>query len=127
MSGAAFTPGKKGTENVSSGQKIQMSVGQYEAEYGWRRAHPGMEMPELAAHGANFMVPPHYPNDSFMMGVSSGERVSVTPAHMLGSGNGSGGMTVNTINVYGVQTDSQLYSAVVKAARQRGKEFVKTM
>ena len=126
VSGEAFTPGVKGTANVSSGQSVQMSVGQYEAEYGWRRDHPGMEMPDLAAHGADFMVPPHYPNDTYMMGVSSGERVSVTPSHMLGGGNG-GGLTVNTINVYGVQTASSLYEEIVKAARQRGRAFAKIM
>ena len=126
VSGEPFIAGRPGAGNVASGQKVQMSAAQYEAEYGWRREHPGMEMPTLAAHGANFMVPSHYPNDSFMMGVSSGERVTVTPSHMLGGGNG-GGMTVNTINVFGVQTASALYEEVVKAARQRGRAFTKVM
>ena len=125
-SGAPVQVGQPGPANVSSGQQVHMSPAEYEAHYGWRREHPGMEMPTLAAHGANFMVPPQHPNDSFMMGVSSGERVSVTPSHMLGGGNG-GGLTVNTINVYGVQTASSLYEEVVKAARQRGRAFAKVM
>ena len=42
-----------------------------------------------AEHGADFTVPPGYPHDSMLMGVSSGEHVSVTPA-----GKSSGGTTV---------------------------------
>lgn len=30
-------------------------------------------------HGADFIVPPGYPNDSFLMGATSGERVTVEP------------------------------------------------
>ena len=30
-------------------------------------------------HGGSFIVPPGFPNDSFLMGVTSGERVDVTP------------------------------------------------
>jgi hypothetical protein len=30
-------------------------------------------------HGANFVVPPGYPNDSYPMRVQSGEHVTVTP------------------------------------------------
>lgn len=50
------------------------------------------------ANGANFIVPPGYPNDSFSMGVQSGEHVMVTPA-----GQGVGGNTIfeiGDINVY---------------------------
>ena len=36
-------------------------------------------MPALA-EGGSFVVPPGYPNDSFLMGVESGEQVDVTPA-----------------------------------------------
>jgi hypothetical protein len=36
-------------------------------------------IPEFAG-GANFIVPPGYPNDTFAMRVSSGEHVQVTPA-----------------------------------------------
>ena len=34
------------------------------------------------ADGGNFTVPQGYPNDSYLMGVSSGERVSVVPKNM---------------------------------------------
>lgn len=40
-----------------------------------------------AAQGANFTVPPGFPNDSLLIGVSSGEHVNVTPAPNKGSGN----------------------------------------
>jgi len=77
-------------------------------------------------HGLSMTVPPGYSRDNFMVGVSSGERVEVTPSHMLGGGRG-GGMTVNTINVYGVQTGSQLYEEIVKAARSRGRAFARVV
>ena len=51
---------------------------------------PG-DSPGFAA-GADFIVPPGYPNDSYPMRVQSGERVQVTPA-----GQSSGG---NTYNLY---------------------------
>ena len=84
----------------------------------------GLPMPELQ-HGGNFIVPAGYNRDNFMMGVSSGERVQVTPAHVTGKNDG--GVAINTVNVYGVQTDSQLFDAVTKVARQRGRQFAKVM
>jgi len=77
-----------------------------------------------AQHGANFIVPQGFQNDNFLMGVSSGERVSVTPAHSTRAG---GGMVIQNLNVYGVQTDSELFEAVVRAARQRGRDFARVM
>ena len=78
----------------------------------------------LGAHGLSGIVPGGYPNDSFMIGATSGESVNITPAHMRGGG---GGMVINTVNVYGVQTSSQLFDAVTQAARQRGRDFAKVM
>ena len=77
------------------------------------------------AHGLSGIVPGGYPNDSFMIGATSGESVNITPAHMRGRG--GGGMVINTVNVYGVQTSSQLFDAVTQAARQRGRDFAKVM
>jgi hypothetical protein len=80
---------------------------------------------ENAARGLTGIVPGGYPNDSFLIGATSGESVNITPAHMRGRG--GGGMVINTVNVYGVQTSSQLFDAVTQAARQRGRDFAKVM
>jgi len=40
-------------------------------------------LPGGAQHGANFIVPPGYPNDSYPMWVESGEQVRVTPADQV--------------------------------------------
>jgi hypothetical protein len=42
------------------------------------------------ASGANFVVPPGFPNDSFPMRVQSGEHVQVTPAGKSSGTNGNG-------------------------------------
>lgn len=95
----------------------------YLESHGWYI--PADQRNKLAQHGWRGIVPSGYPNDSYTIGATSGEYVSVTPQHMM-RGRG-GGMSINTINVYGVQTESQLYGAVVKAAKQRGREFAKVM
>jgi hypothetical protein len=40
-----------------------------------------------AARGADFVVPPGYPNDSFRLGLTSGEYVQVTPAGQVNNDN----------------------------------------
>lgn len=63
-----------------------------------------------AANGADFIVPPGYPNDSYPLRVESGEHVVVTPAGQS-SGGGGGGMTIQgdlIINAPGA-TANQLY------------------
>jgi hypothetical protein len=75
-------------------------------------------------HGANFTVPAGFNNDGFMMGVSSGEHVKVTPSHM---NSGQGGLMINNLNVYGVQTASELYETIIQQARMRGKDFAKVL
>ena len=90
----------------------------------------GLEMAKArlqatAQHGFNGVIPPGFPNDSFMMGVSSGERVSVTPAHST-KGNG-GNMVIQNLYVQGVSTESQLFEKVQAAARQRGRDFARVM
>ena len=78
-----------------------------------------------AQHGFDGVIPPGFPNDSFMMGVSSGERVSVTPAHSTNKGGGN--ITIQNVYVQGVSTESQLYEKVQAAARQRGRDFARVM
>jgi len=48
-----------------------------------------------AASGADFIVPPGYPNDSFRLGVQSGEHVQVTPAGQAQSSNAAGGAVIH--------------------------------
>ncbi len=47
-------------------------------------------------HGGSFVVPSGYPNDSYLMGVSSGERVTVQRRDERRDGPG----TVNNLNIY---------------------------
>jgi hypothetical protein len=53
--------------------------------------------------GADFIVPPGFPNDSFPMRVESGERVQVTPANQTSTTNNT-----NTFNYHGVQADMEM-------------------
>ncbi len=63
-----------------------------------------------------FLVPPGYPNDSFRVGVSSGERVNVTPASQVSNSN----VTVHVhINAPGT-TVSMVRKAVIEGMRQTG-------
>jgi hypothetical protein len=57
------------------------------------------------AKGGDFIVPPGYPNDSYLMRVQSGERVIVqTPTQQMNNNStNNSGNTINYIN-YGDQT-----------------------
>ena len=55
------------------------------------------------ASGGDFVVPPGYPNDSFAMGVKSGERVSVEPANPSASSRDKEKNAPITLNNYGTQ------------------------
>jgi TP901 family phage tail tape measure protein len=48
-----------------------------------------LKIPEIRkfATGGDFIVPPGYPNDSYLMGVQSGERVKVTPSNQVSNDN----------------------------------------
>jgi hypothetical protein len=63
----------------------------------------------LGQHGLDFTVPPGFPNDSFSIGVQSGERVVVQPSHQKTSqGGGGGGVNIGTLNVNTGQDERQL-------------------
>jgi hypothetical protein len=68
---------------------LDVSSGQLQLENFMKQKPP--EIPGFKK-GGSFRVPPGYPDDSYLMGVSSGERVSVNPA-----GQGVGGNTSVTI------------------------------
>jgi len=52
---------------------------------------------EPAQHGWEGVIPPGFPNDSFMFGATSGEHVQVTPATQAPSGGGKGGVNIGTV------------------------------
>jgi hypothetical protein len=66
-----------------------------------------------AAMGANFTVPSGYPGDRFMLGVSSGEHVSVTPA----SGNNE--MIALLRVIAGNKINERVLATTIVAAMQR--------
>lgn len=57
-----------------------------------------------AAMGANFIVPPGYPGDSFNLAVSSGEHVVVTPGTEKGK---AGGVTIQQLIIQVMGANSQ--------------------
>lgn len=73
-------------------------------------AGAGKAQSNFASGAQDFIVPPGYPNDSYRVGLTSGEVVNVTPAGQVGRENsGGGGSTFNvTINAPGA-TANQLY------------------
>lgn len=60
--------------------------------------YSGYQIPGAGGHatGADFIVPPGFPHDSYPMNVQSGEHVVVTPAGGARTGSGSG-TTINLI------------------------------
>lgn len=68
------------------------------------------------ASGGSFVVPPGYPNDSFVMRVSSGEHVQVTPAGK--SGGGGGGVYIENLIISGADSPEATGHAVVSRLRK---------
>lgn len=67
-----------------------------------------------AAKGADFIVPPRYPNDTFTIGATSGERVTITPPGQMGM-NG-GGINIGSLTVNGTPSmnENQLADKVIR-------------
>lgn len=76
---------------------------------------------EEAATGANFYVPPGYPNDSFLLGVTSGEHVAVTPVGSSGPPGTAGGSSPINITI-NQQFSGTTDTAAVAAATRYGLE-----
>lgn len=72
----------------------------------------------MMASGGSFVVPPGFPDDSYIMGLTSGEQVDVTPAG--GGGNGGGGVTnyiTQTLNMsFGAGAGNNLRRDASRAA-----------
>lgn len=63
-------------------------------------------------HGGDFVVPPGFDNDSFLMAVSSGERVTVQPQ------GGGGGVNVPPLNMSGIDAQAIVNAVAEKYQRQ---------
>jgi len=80
-----------------------------------RTSRPGGYIPGFQT-GGSFVVPPGYPNDSFVMRVSSGEHVQVTPAGK--SGGGGGGVYIENLIISGADSPEATGHAVVSRLRK---------
>lgn len=96
---------------TTSGVPVQNGTGVIPQTY-----YGNLNTPVGAAHGANFTVPPGYPNDSMIMGVTSGEHVEVTPA---GKNNPPGGGGVNLYGDTYIEVRQDLAADVLKTMRVR--------
>jgi len=74
---------------------------------------PPINIPMAA--GGSFVVPPGYPNDSYVMGLTSGEHVDV---RRPGEGGGEMVLNVGPINIYGDADPAAVGRAVVDGGNQ---------
>jgi hypothetical protein len=104
--------------------EVTSHINIYHDDYYTSHGAPGLPPPNPHdnpggghAGGANFVVPPGYPNDTYPMRVQSGEHVIVIPA---GGGGGGGNMSIGSVNIHAApgQSGEQLW-AMVKAAAAR--------
>lgn len=74
------------------------------------------------------VVPPGFPNDSYLVGVTSGEGVMVIPPHAMrggrGGGVGGGGGDSFTINNYNAGAAAITMSMIEERRRERLNTFM---
>lgn len=75
----------------------------------------------FGATGLDFVVPPGFPNDSFGIGVQSGERVQVTPRGQTGGG---GVVMHNTFNVPNEATAKIVAKTIARQLKRQGVQVV---
>lgn len=63
----------------------------------------------FAGGTSDFIVPPGYPNDSFMVGLTSGEKVNVTTP----DGHGGSGFSIGELHIHSNATDPQAVAQAV--------------
>lgn len=63
------------------------------------------------AHGADFIVPPGFPNDTFPMRVQSGEHVQVTPANEVNNNSKKSNVVVNNNNYFSSFVDTDMVAS----------------
>lgn len=98
--------GAPGSTQYAPGSTGNQGPARYTGEADYDPLGPG------AANGANFTVPPGFPNDSFPMRVQSGEHVTVTPA---GQQRQSGSPTY----IFNNQTEAAQALALATVAQQK--------
>lgn len=79
--------------------------------------------PPGGANGADFVVPPGYPNDGFTMQVSSGERVQVTNDRQRWTGEGSGAPVIQFTGPVMVDSEANYQ----KTLRRLSQDITKAM
>jgi hypothetical protein len=85
-------------DSINKLQSKEIHVKTFYEEITQKSTLPPQQGPGYAS-GANFIVPPGYPNDTFPMRVQSGERVIVQPAAEASKSDSGSGVTINnTIN-----------------------------
>ena len=80
-----------------------------------------------AAGGADFVVPPGYPHDSYPLRVESGERVQITPAGAAAAGRTGGGDLHLTVNVTAAGDSTSLQAQIRQAVREANDELDRLM
>ena len=83
---------------------------------------PGDQADNLTAAGGSGIVPQGYNHDNYMMGLSSGERWSVTPSSRVGASDkgGGGGNSTYVFNVSGINSPEQFVKLVGEKIKQQG-------
>jgi hypothetical protein len=81
---------------------------------GGNRAEGSGAQEGWAAGVSNFVVPPGYPNDSFMVGLTSGEVVNVDPA---GGTSGRGGVTIEEVHIHNEMDYESLFYRLINDPR----------
>jgi len=77
---------------------------------------------ETQAAGGSGIVPPGFTHDNFLVGMSSGEKYSVTPSSRVGASErgGEGGGNTYNFNVTGVNSPEQFVKRVGELVKQQG-------
>ena len=83
---------------------------------------PGDQDANLQAAGGSGIVPQGYNHDNYIMGLSSGERWSVTPSSRVGASDkgGGGGNSTYVFNVSGINSPEQFVKLVGEKIKQQG-------
>lgn len=114
--------------NIGSGGLLGLVSGFFGAHNGGTFVNNGSGIVKMAT-GGSYMVPQGYPNDSFIMGVETGERVTVTPANQMSATSGGSDallkQVVAGVNALNINLARKDFSPVI-VNKVDGKELVKS-